>query len=476
MSKMVKDLFIPLLVFLAAFLSYNNNFFLVTSDKLFVEHDLYSEQYVLDGILHGINSDGQLRMGKYYRMGVDSRPEVDNLHMAAHQLYSDKNTDGEYRDRRQQFGLQVYVLNFLAENLDRDVHILQSFSALLMSLVVALFFFAISREFSLTQAVFFCALLILSPWVVIFARNLYWFEATWFLPMAITFFFGKRSFTSVNGSLKMGAMLFVAVLAKSLCGYEYLSTIALAACAPIFYYMMQYRFGVKRGLVQMMICGVSFTLAFLVAISIHAHSLRAVSETPFNDIFSRAMARTLSENTVFLAKDACKTAPNPDKCKKDFVIRDSYTRNPFLVTAEYFVMPHFLPWIDRAVWDPADKAVLKEVKEKPTPESIRSAIVGISFQSLFFLASIAASIIAFILFNIFVCQAAWKRKDSLSLALLVSIMAPLSWFVLAKNHSADHYQLNYVLWYLPYIPFGMLLLFKKLASMHTEAVNKSCAP
>jgi hypothetical protein len=449
---------IPLLITLAAFLSYNNNAFLVTADKLFVEHDLYSEQYVLDGILHGANQDGHLRMGKYYRMGLDSRPEIDNLHMISHQLYSEKNTIGEYRYRTQQFGLQVHVLSFLADYLNSDVRFLQAFSALLMSLVVGFFYLGIRKEFSEYQAITFCAVLILSPWVVIFAKNLYWIEATWFLPMAITLYFGRRSFESLYGALVMGFLLFVAVLVKCLCGYEYLSTIAISTCAPLAYFMVQYRFGMKRGIQQVAICGFSFILAFSAAISLHAYSLRHVSSTPISDIFTRAMARTQSQDTQLLANDTCKAATNPDQCRKDFVIRETYTRSTLQVTFRYFVMPHFLPWIDRIIFNSNDKEQLKEAKENLTIKSLLTLLVSISFQSLLFLFSIAASIITFLLFIVYCCYLMIKRKDSLSLALFVSVLAPISWFVVAKNHSADHYQLNYVLWYLPYIPFGVLLL------------------
>jgi hypothetical protein len=463
--KSMKNLFVPTLIALTAFLSYNNNFFLVTSDKLFIEHQLDSEQLVLDGILHGLDSDGPLRLGHY------SRPEIDNQDILAHRLYADQNKDGEFIDYKSQFGLQLYLFSFLSETFHWDVHLLQSFSALLMSLIVAFFFVAIRREFSLIHAFFFCIPLIFSPWVVIFARNLYWVEATWFLPAVITFFFGKSSFTSANAALTMGVALFVAFLVKFLCGYEYLTTIALSACVPLAYYTVQYRFGVKRGLLQLMTCGISMSLAFLVALSLHARLLSTDSDTPFNDIVLVAKKRLSTQNTPSLAflKEACKDERNPEECQN--IIEQSLMSNRFLVTAKYFAMPHFIPWIDRATWNPSDKAALKEVRDNPTLKSIQSAISRISFQSAFFLASIAASIVTFLLFNFFVCRAAYKRMDSLSAGLLMSLLAPLSWFFLVKGHSYIHYHMNYVLWYLLYVPFGMLLIADRITKKQTRTDN-----
>lgn len=468
MSTKLNILFISLLIAFIAFLSYNNNFFLVTSDKLFLEHQLGSEQYVLDGILHGVDSNGYLRLGTYTRPEIVGAPDL-----LSHQLYTDMNKDGEFHEYKSQFGLQLHVFNFLAENFDSNIHFLQSFSALLMSFTVALFFIAISREFSLTYGFLFCVPLIFSPWVVIFARNLYWVEATWFLPTVITFFFGKNSLRSIYGTVKMGGMLFVAFLIKCLCGYEYLTTIALSACAPLVYYTMQYRFGVKCGLFQLMICGISLFLAFLIAFGLHVRLLSTHSDNPFNDIVLIAKKRISTQNpTSFELNEWCKGSHNPE-CQS--VIKKSLTSNRFIVTAKYFDIPHFLPWIDRADLSSTDrsalKAVLQGVLDKPTLDSIQVAISRISFQNMFLLvATRVASPIAFVLFNLFVFKQALKRHDSLSLGLLVSIMAPLSWFLLGKGHSYIHYHLNYVLWYLPYIPFAMLLLPHK-ATIKTDEVQ-----
>lgn len=449
----LKNYLIPLLLAITAFLSYNNNFFLVTSDKLFLEHQLDSEQLVLDGILHRSEGNGPLKMGRY------ARPEINNQSILAHQLYADHNKDGEFSNYESQFGLQYYLFSFLAEILERDVRFLQAFSALLMSLIVVLFFIAIRREFSQVHAFFFCATLIFSPWVVIFARNLYWVEATWFLPTAITFLYGKRSLISGKSAIKMGALLFAAFLAKFLCGYEYLTTIALSACAPLAYYTMQYQIGLKRGLVQLVICGISLTLAFSAAVSLHMGYSSTSSDTAFNTISIIAKKRLATKDPSVAAKEFCNSSLNNEECEKHFVERfgKSLTSNRFAVIAKYFAMPHFLPWLDRMELNPIETATFKAAREEPSLESIRAMFSGIGFRGVAFL----TSIIAFLLFNLFVCQAAIKQRSPLSLGLLVAIIAPLSWFFLAKAHSYVHYHLNYVLWYLVYIPFGMFFFLKR---------------
>ncbi|MFZ2727732.1 MAG: hypothetical protein WAX77_15885, partial [Methylococcaceae bacterium] len=177
-NKTVQKILLPLLIALLAFLSYQYNIFRVTSDVLFLTHQLNSEQLVLDGILHSLNNHEPLKLGYYVRPTVNNSQQS----LLSHALYQAKNAQGVFQDYKSQFGLQLRLFNFVATKIYWDVDFLQAISSLLMSIVVALFFIIIRREFSLIQAIIFCGVLIFSPWVVIFARNLYWLQATWFLP------------------------------------------------------------------------------------------------------------------------------------------------------------------------------------------------------------------------------------------------------------------------------------------------------
>ena len=55
-----------------------------------------------------------------------------------------------------------------------------------------------------------------------------------------------------------------------------------------------------------------------------------------------------------------------------------------------------------------------------------------------------------------------KRSNPVINALIIttwfSILAPLSWFVLAKSHSYIHTDINIILWHLPFMIFGFALL------------------
>ncbi|MBX4004665.1 hypothetical protein DEE53_25785, partial [Ralstonia pickettii] len=51
-----------------------------------------------------------------------------------------------------------------------------------------------------------------------------------------------------------------------------------------------------------------------------------------------------------------------------------------------------------------------------------------------------------------------RRDYALAVAYIFSLLGPVSWFVLAKQHSANHTHINYVLWYMPTFFLGCLCI------------------
>ena len=80
------------------------------------------------------------------------------------------------------------------------------------------------------MAFIFYITFLLSPWIVNFARNLYWVEFTWFLPMLIGLYCSYR-IHSKNCRIFCYVAGFLTIAAKCLCGYEYISTIMLGLIA-----------------------------------------------------------------------------------------------------------------------------------------------------------------------------------------------------------------------------------------------------
>jgi hypothetical protein len=51
-----------------------------------------------------------------------------------------------------------------------------------------------------------------------------------------------------------------------------------------------------------------------------------------------------------------------------------------------------------------------------------------------------------------------KKTLGLTITLWVSILAPLSWFTIFKSHSFIHTHMNFIVWYMPFMLLGYVLI------------------
>ena len=179
----------------------------MNDDRFFI-HDKNSEQLVLDGILKGKDEYGKLYLGKYIRTDINNQISI------SHKLYNDKNKSGKFIKYESQYGLQLHLFHYLKIFGYDNINIFRGITALFMSFVVGILFHILSKDFSIMFASIFSATLIFSPWVVVFARNLYWVEATWFLPMIISMYYGKTNIVSKLSNIKFFVFLTLAYLIK----------------------------------------------------------------------------------------------------------------------------------------------------------------------------------------------------------------------------------------------------------------------
>lgn len=164
------------------------------------------------------------------------------------------------------------------------------------------------------------------------------------------------------------------------------------------------------------------------------------------------------------ARDAC--APHDDPlCIEEFVT--SLRSSPISVFGTYLVFPHsFVPGLTRYK-ESIDSALKAELVEARKQRSVRlladvfkrhgrsavlpAALVYINEAYVFFL------LVGLVVWKAFRRATPWYWRVTLA----VSLVAPISWFVMAKGHSFIHTHVNYILWYLPFVPIGLLFLFDR---------------
>jgi hypothetical protein len=444
--------FIALLLIIISSFSFARNSLLIVSDKYFSEFG-GSENLVLDGLLNG-KTTGVLKLGTFMQ---PTQPQF-NIHLDASEYYDANGQEGIFRDYKSQFGLQLYIYHAISKYIGSDISLLHFVTAFMMALVIAGFYVGLIRKFSIAPALAFSISLLISPWITVFARNLYWVEFTWFLPSLVVLFFGRRALNERTAAYAQYSFLFVAFLLKFLCGYEYATTIVLAAISVMLLHVLRKYSPLSKFIAHTASICLTAVAAFSLALVIHARSIEGDTLKGLNYIATVAEKRLVSIHSPFeLAEMVCKQE-EPDNftsCYNQYSA--SLLANPAKVFFRYLAMNRFLPWLDFYTSITAeDKEDLKNIMLNLNVSQLRSYLHSASQSSIVAFVIILINCIAFLVFCSAILIVVCLSRDSLSLVTLLSLVSSVSWLLIAKGHSYIHTHLNYVLWYILFIPFAAL--------------------
>lgn len=138
-----------------------------------------------------------------------------------------------------QYGAQARIITeFASSDASRVPTYLKKVS-MLLALLTALIMAAIAQKtrklFGLIPASVFVAMVVISPWIVGYARNIYWIEPLMIAPFAIAFV-GYQYFKNSKRLWLFYAIELLVIFLKLLNGYEYVSTIAISVLVPIVFF------------------------------------------------------------------------------------------------------------------------------------------------------------------------------------------------------------------------------------------------
>jgi hypothetical protein len=368
----------------------------------FFDFDRFSESLVLGEIVaddNGLDKKG----GHLGRIFPNGSKYPDNL-FDVYEIFSGKSESVgiTFHPKASQYGIQgaifskahsIFGLNKLSQ--------LQSINSILLAIVVVSLFFLYREIYDKYFSAIFLITIVSSPWMVAFAKNLYWVTFLWFMPalVAAILYLQRNSIVRAFLLLAIAFSMFL----KSLAGYEYLSTITLFACsvfvvAPFFKYSEQ-KPSIDWTMLFMVFsaCVVGFGAAILVHASM---SLKGDSIiTGLQNIYELDVKR--------------RTYGDPSSFSPS--LKASLESSPLSVLTTY--INHWEMTL--VAWLPGSYFRILIV----------FSLVGLLFQF-------------------------WKRhptrhRDGVLLAFF--FMVSISWFVLAKAHSYEHTHLNYVLWYFGFV-------------------------
>lgn len=313
-----------------------------------------------------------------------------------------------------QYGLQGILYSKLNKLYDLNLKTLNSITTFLFCLVIVFLALIFRKIISTDFAVIFILTTIFSPWLISFAKNLYWVSFTWFLPALFSglFYLSKER----KQKIYLIFFIYLSFVIKCLCGYEYISSIILLSVSIYIYELFNpQRYYPQKKIIKyfFLICFVG-VIGFFTALLIHA-GLRGenIMEGLRNIYSSDVKRRTWGDASIYGESLA----------------------TPVLS----LIYTYIFDW----------------------KTSFLKGISGLAFSVLLF--------INILLFSFNLIRSNNKSNTYLTLGIFISfILPPLSWIIIAKGHSG-HIHMNFVLWYfgfascIVYIPYIQIkLLFKEL--------------
>lgn len=382
-------------------LSFCNNILKVADKTTFKDWQNDSEAFVVGRMIKsrqdGLKSDyGLLQRDPNW---LENNKFITDDHVDAFFLYTS------------QIGLQGLVFGIIDKFTPLNSYkTLKSFyliNSLLLAILIALVAFWASKQFNLLSGLFIMIGCTFSPWLVFSAKNLYWVLWTILLPFTIILYLQwlEHRSTKINQWVFMLAS-FITIFIRTACGFEFISSILISVEIPVIFYAIVEKWNRKKYICRSIFIGVGGLLALIATFCINMWQ-RIMYFGDFKialgDIKYNISKRTGIFN-VEVAPDCQNSLEQPILKVIDTYLREG---SPLVFGYRMFGLILFLIILTLGLI--ILQKYIPSIKEK------RNKLV------------------------------------SLTIVTYVSLLAPISWMILAKGHSVIHTHINYILWYFPSI-------------------------
>lgn len=275
-----------------------------------------------------------------------------------------------------------------------------------------------------TAGVVFLAALA-SPWLTVFGGKIFWALWAFYVPM-LAAMFCLRGAERVDRRVvvRLGLLLCAAMFVKTLfTGFEFFTTTAVMAVVPVVFYAVRHEWsaGERRAAILVTAGALGFALALgLVVLLIQIGAARGSAWAGVEHVLDALRKRTYAD------------------------------------PADYARMGHDVPVVDvllsylKGVWLDLNAFI------RAPNDVVAWYLFRVQFAHLiagFGLASV-------VLLWLFRRESDVERRRATALvaATWVSLVAPLSWFLLFKAHSAVHVGMNHIVWHMPFVLFGFAVV------------------
>ncbi|MBN2086531.1 MAG: hypothetical protein JW748_15045 [Anaerolineales bacterium] len=416
------------------FLGFNGNAWRVAEQVFFDTHQIVMESFIVGRIVrtaeNGLFSSG----GLPGLVGPDAvPPDIENANYEfQYRAYRQSLAHQSFAPYKSQIGGQGMLFGVLnsiipsANTFKLDLfHGLTSlFSAAALALILAWLY----REFGWPASAAALATAVLSQWLTVFGRNLWWSIWAFYLPLVMLLHYLDHRGGAANlRPVRFGAVVWFAVWIKCFFnGYEYITTTLIMLTVPIVYYSVRDRIGWRNflaGMLTAVAASILSVLASMTALCIQIAAVDGSLARGIEHIANSFLRRTYADPQLFQPDYAASLTANP------LEVVFTYLKGI------YFDLNHFLA---------------------APNDWIANYVFQIRYLHLILLFA-AASIMLFLLLRKKPAAAIRPAAHALMAAVWFSLLAPLSWLIIFKAHSYVHTFMNNLVWQMPFTLFGFAL-------------------
>ena len=429
-TRNIRQVIYLLIVFIVFFSSYAFNIFNIVP-SYYTSFDRTDELYVivrLDRSKHeGIFKYGGLTGEMVDKNNTDTIKYEGDKRIITHysNFLSNIPIPGEFKAYKSQTGGQAILYGVLQKvsplRNGSNIQIFRCLNVLILAFIFTLFIGWCYRNFNFVSSLIPFVCLILSPLLMMYGFNLWWTLWSFYLPFVTMLLVleQKNKHEGKYSDKKILLCLFAAVFVKCFfTGFEYITSTLIAALCPILYYQILNKSSFKQIIVFIFKAGIVCLLAVFSEMLILITQIKFLEGSFVNGVNH---------------------------------ILDSYIRRATYDKAE----------IVYSYWD---------ITMKYLGGSVYTFKGILSFGSIL-LCIVAGSIILYFFSKKYSTIDVFRKNAALIITTFFAISGPFSWFFIFKEHSTFHS--NYIVWYLPFLLFGFLIIGVALSTIILKIRNKT---
>lgn len=393
-----------------------------------------ADNYWFDGFANLTESFIIGRLAKSRQSGVFSEggligrevkiPKGEHQSSYQYEIYYNDIPIRQYRHYRSNPAIQGVIFSILDRNISSEpqtkVKFFKFLAAIISASILSIFLLWVLDVFGLFTTLMSLLLIVLSPWLTVAGGHLFWMFGTIYIPFLIPLILLHKESKGRELSFRLWFLsIALAVLFKCLfTGFELITTTLVMMTMPVFFYALWQKWRPRlfvRRFFTASLAGILGVIACTVILSIQIAQVDGGMQKGWEHIQHRLLFRTYpsGENIPQKIKDTVKV--------------------PMTTVIKTYLGGRAL--------------------SLPTGSGHYSLSFG---GLLLFFAVISAMI--------FVTSRSGPLT-ALTITTWISILAPLSWFIIFKSHSVRHPHLDYLAWYMPTLLLMYACVFSFFSGM-----------